>query len=118
MTRSLAPHVPDRGQIIVIDFDPKAGSEMGKRRPALVMSPKAYNRATGFVLVCPLTTQPRGNPLEVPVVGARTAGAVLVDRVRSFDWRARHAAWVEKAPEGLFEEVSARLLPLIGSASV
>lgn len=108
-----AVHVPDRGQIIVIDFDPKAGSEIGKRRPALVISPKAYNRATGLVLVCPVTTQPRGNPLEVSVVGAKTAGSVLVDRVRSFDWRARRAVLIEKAPEGLFEEVSARLLPLI-----
>ncbi|MGQ0698749.1 MAG: type II toxin-antitoxin system PemK/MazF family toxin [Panacagrimonas sp.] len=113
MTAGLGSHLPERGQIIVIDFDPKAGSEIGRRRPALVMSPKSYNRATGFVLVCPVTTQPRGNSLEVPVIGAKTAGSVLVDRVRSFDWRARRAALVEKAPEGLFEEVSARLLPLI-----
>lgn len=108
-----ALQIPDRGQIVAIDFDPKAGSEIGKRRPALVMSPKSYNRATGFVLVCPLTTQPRGNPLEVPVVGARITGSVLVDRIRSFDWRARRAVLIEKAPFGLFEEVSARLQPLI-----
>lgn len=108
-----AVHVPDRGQIIAIDFDPKAGGEIGKRRPALVMSPKAYNRATGFVLVCPLTSQPRGNPLEVPVVGGKIAGSVLVDRIRSYDWRARRAVLIEKAPSGLFDEVSARLLPLI-----
>lgn len=110
---SAALHVPDRGQIIAIDFDPKAGGEIGKRRPALVISPKAYNRATGFVLVCPLTSQPRGNALEVAVTGAKTSGSVLVDRIRSFDWRARRSVLIEKAPAGLFDEVSARLLPLI-----
>ncbi len=113
MSSEGALHVPDRGQIIAINFDPTVGNEIGKRRPALVMSPKAYNRATGFVLVCPITTQPRGNPLEVPLTGARTAGSVLVDRIRSFDWRARQSTLIEKAPAGLFNEVSLRLMPLI-----
>lgn len=113
MSVSTAMHVPDRGQIIAINFDPQAGTEIGKRRPALVMSPKAYNRATGLVLVCPITTKPRGNPLEVPLEGAKTVGSVLVDRVRSFDWRARQSVLIEKAPAGLFSEVSLRLLPLI-----
>lgn len=109
----MSPHVPDRGQIIAIDFDPQAGSEIGKRRPALVVTPKAYNKVTGLVLVCPITTKPRGNPFEVQVSTRKTVGAVLADRLRSFDWRARRAALIEKAPAGALEEVRARLLPLI-----
>lgn len=109
----MTPHVPDRGQIIVINFDPQAGTEIGKRRPALVISPKAYNRRTGLVLVCPITTKPRGNPFEVTLNTKKTVGAVLSDRLRSFDWRARRAALVEKASDETLDEVRARLLPLI-----
>lgn len=109
----MTPHLPDRGQIIVMDFDPQAGTEIGKRRPALVLSPKAYNRVTGFVLVCPITTSPRHNPFEVTISTKRIVGAILSDRVRSFDWRARRSELVEKAPVGVLEEVRARLLPII-----
>jgi mRNA interferase MazF len=106
-------HIPDRNQIIAIDFDTKAGGEIGKRRLAQLMPPKAYNGATGFVLVCPISSQPRGNLLEVPLEGSKTIEAVLVDRVRSFDWRARRAVLIEKAPAGMFDEVSLRLQALI-----
>lgn len=106
-------HVPDRGQIVAIDFDPQAGTEIGKRRPALVMSPKSYNRLTGLVLVCPITTKPRDYPFEVRLLATKTAGAVLADRVHTFDWRARRCALIEKAPAGVPEEAVARFLPLI-----
>ncbi|MGH8307412.1 MAG: type II toxin-antitoxin system PemK/MazF family toxin [Gammaproteobacteria bacterium] len=109
----MTPHVPDRGQIVIMNFDPQAGSEIGKRRPALVISPKAYNRITGLVLVCPISTKPRGYPFEVTVTTAKTTGVVLADRMRSFDWRARQCALVEKSPAGILEETRARLLPLI-----
>ncbi|MBX6419686.1 MAG: type II toxin-antitoxin system PemK/MazF family toxin [Sinobacteraceae bacterium] len=106
-------HLPDRGQIVVLDFDPQAGAEIGKRRPALVMSPKSYNRVTGLVLVCPITTQPRDYPFEVRIQTAKTVGAALADRLHSFDWRARRCALIEKAPSGFWEEVRAKFLTLI-----
>lgn len=109
----MTPRVPDRGQIVVMNFDPQAGSEIGKRRPALVVSPKAYNRVTGFALVCTITTKPRGYPFEVTVDTVKTTGVILADRLRSFDWRAHQCALIEKAPAGVLEEVRARLLPLI-----
>ena len=109
----MTAHVPDRGQIVLLNFDPQAGSEIGKRRPALVVSPKAYNRITGFALVCPVTTKPRDYPFEVAVNTNKTTGVVLADRLRSFDWRARQCVLIEKAPAGVVEEVRARLLPLI-----
>ncbi len=109
----MTAHVPDRWQIVLLNFDPQAGSEIGKRRPALVVSPKAYNRITGFALVCPVTTKPRDYPFEVAVNTNKTTGVVLADRLRSFDWRARQCVLIEKAPAGVLEEVRARLLPLI-----
>lgn len=109
----MTAHVPDRGQIVIISFDPQAGHEIGKRRPALVMSPKAYNRVTGLVLVCPITTKPRDNPFEVRINTPKIAGAALADRLHSFDWRARQCALVEKAPRGFLEEVRAKFMPLI-----
>jgi mRNA interferase MazF len=109
----LSAHLPDRGQIVVINFDPQAGSEIGKRRPALVMSPKVYNRATGLVLVCPITTKIKDYPFEVPIKTAKTVGAALSDRLHSFDWRARQCSLIEKAPLGLFEEVRSRFQTLL-----
>ncbi|MBV8063836.1 MAG: type II toxin-antitoxin system PemK/MazF family toxin [Nevskia sp.] len=109
----MSAHLPDRGQIVVIDFDPQAGTEIGKRRPALVMSPKAYNRATGLVLVFPITTKPRDYPFEVRLQTAKSVGAVLADRVHSFDWRARRCALIEKAPSAVLDEAQAKFLTLI-----
>jgi mRNA interferase MazF len=106
-------HIPDRGQIVLIDFDPQAGTEIGKRRPALVMSPKAYNRLTGLVLVCPITTKPRDNPFEVRIQSGKTVGAALSDRLHSFDWRARRCELLEKAPPGFHEEVRSKFRTLI-----
>lgn len=109
----MSPHVPDRGQVVAINFDPQAGSEIGKRRPALVISPKAYNRLTGLALVFPVTTQIKGYPFEVRISTTHTVGAVLADRVHSFDWRARSCALIEKAPSDVIDEVVARFLPLV-----
>lgn len=109
----MSVHIPDRGQIIAIDFEPNAGSEIGKRRPALAMSPKTYNRLTGLVLVCPITTKVKGYPFEVRLETSRTVGAVLADRLHSFDWRARRAALIENAPAGVVADTLAKLTALL-----
>lgn len=109
----MSVHIPDRAQIVAIDFDPQAGSEIGKRRPALVMSPKSYNRLTGLVLVCPITTKPRDYPFEVRIQTAKLVGAALSDRLHSFDWRARRCTLIERAPAGFFEEVRSRFQTLL-----
>ena len=84
--------VPDRGDLVWLDFGPQAGHEQSGRRPALVLSPAAYNAKVGLALCCPITSQVKGYPFEVPVPeGAAIAGAVLADQVRSLDWRARRA---------------------------
>ena len=87
-----ALHVPDRGDIVWVDFDPQAGHEQAGRRPALIVSPQSYNQKVGLVLLCPITNQRKGYPFEVPLPkGLKVAGVVLADQVKSIDWHARRA---------------------------
>jgi mRNA interferase MazF len=91
--------VPDRGDIVVLDFDPQAGTEQMKRRPALVVSPAAFNAAFGLAFVAPITTKPRGHAFEVPLpTGSRVKGVALMQQTKSLDWRARGARIAGKVP--------------------
>ncbi len=91
--------VPDRGDIIILDFDPQAGHEQMKRRPALVLSPAAFNDVFGLAFVAPVTTKPQGHAFEVPLPeGCGASGVVMVQQVKSFDWRARRAKKTGTAP--------------------
>jgi mRNA interferase MazF len=82
-----------------LDFDPQAGHEQMKRRPALVLSPAAFNDAFGLAFVAPVTTKPRGHAFEVPLPpSARIKGVVMVQQLTSFDWRARRARLAGTVP--------------------
>ncbi len=105
--------VPDRGDIIWIDFDPARGHEERGRRPALVVSPKVYNSRSGLILVCPITSHIKNYPFEVPLLSGSLQGAVLVDHVRSVDWRSRNARYVERLSEETLKEVQAKLKSLV-----
>ena len=105
--------VPDRGEIIWIDFDPVRGHEERGRRPALVISPKYYNSRSGLVFVCPITSRVKNYPFEVPLLLDTVRGAVLVDHVRSVDWQARNTKYIERISEEIFKEVQAKLRSLI-----
>jgi mRNA interferase MazF len=106
--------VPERGQAIWIDMNPQAGHEQRGRRPALVLSPGAYNGRVGLALLCPITSQVKGYPFEVPVPeGLKVGGAVLSDQVKSLDWRARNSALICGLPEAVTQEVLSRLGTLL-----
>ncbi len=90
-----APYVPDRGDVVWLDFDPQAGREQAGRRPALVLSPALYNGKTSLMVCCPVTNQTKNYPFEVPiepVAGSKLTGVVLADQVRCLDWRQRNAS--------------------------
>jgi mRNA interferase MazF len=101
----VAPYVPDAGDIAWLDFDPQAGREQAKRRPALVLTDLAYNRASGLVVVCPLTSKRKLYPFALPVLVDKVEGSVLVDRLKSVDWKARDAAFHSKADPALLTRV-------------
>jgi mRNA interferase MazF len=91
--------VPDRGDLIVLDFDPQAGREQMKRRPALVLSPAAFNDAFGLAYVAPVSTKPRGHAFEVALPrGSKVKGVVMVHQLTSLDWRARRARIAGSVP--------------------
>lgn len=114
MGRRISPYAPERGDIAWADFSPNAGHEQGKRRPVLVLSPLKYNRAFGLMLVCPMSSRVKGLPFEVALPEElSTCGVVLADQVRSFDWRVRRAAFIERAPQTLLDEVLARIAALL-----
>jgi mRNA interferase MazF len=109
-----AAFVPDRGDIVKLSFDPRSGHEQAGWRPALVISPVAYNRASSLALFCPITSRAKGYPFEVPLPpGLVVSGVVLADQVRSLDWKARSATRAGRAPDALIQDVLARLEPLV-----
>ena len=108
-----AKFVPDRGDIVWLDFDPQAGYEQAGRRPALVLTPKAYNSKAGLALICPITSKVKGYPFEVAVNGKKIGGVVLSDQVRSLDWAARKAERISAVDEDTMAEVLAKIAALI-----
>ena len=106
-------YVPDAGDIVWLHFDPQAGHEQAGHRPALVISPAAYNGKTDLMLCCPMTTQIKGYPFEVPIAGDRP-GAVLADQVKSLDWVARKALRKGRVTAAELAQVQGKILALIG----
>jgi mRNA interferase MazF len=110
-------YVPDRGHLVWLTFDLRAGREQAGRRPALVLSPDFYNARSGLALVCPITSQIKGYPFELPLPqGLAISGVIVVDHVKSLDWRVRRAAFVGVVPAELLVEVAAMLMPLVERA--
>ncbi len=108
-------YVPDRGDVVWITLDPQAGHEQAGRRPALVLSPAAYNRRSGLALVCPITRRAKGYPFETPLPeGVPIQGVVLSDHLRSLDWQARRAELIGRLPDQVVEDVAAKVIALIG----
>ena len=106
-------YVPEAGDIAWLDFDPQAGREQARRRPALVLTDQAYNRASGLVVVCPLTSKRKPYPFALPLVIEEVEGAVLVDHLKSMDWAARNVAFHSKAEPALVKKVRAYIAVLL-----
>ncbi|MDY6892693.1 MAG: endoribonuclease MazF [Chloroflexota bacterium] len=106
--------VPDRGDVVWITFNPQAGHEQTGRRPAVVLSPAAYNNKVGLAILCPITSQIKGYPFEVIApAGLGISGAILADQVKSVDWRARNADLICSLPPGTVADVLQKLGTLL-----
>lgn len=107
-------YVPRRGDIARLQFTPQAGHEQAGRRPALVISPRAYNEKVGLALFCPITSQIKGYPFEVVLPrGLGVSGAVLSDQIKSLDWQARKAKRAGTAPRQVVDDVLAKIALLV-----
>ncbi len=110
-------YVPDRGDVVWLNFDPQSGREQAGHRPALVLSPASYNGRIGLMVVCPITSRVKGYPFEVPVLGdPGIAGAVLADHVKSVDWKSRRAKKKGRVSPAVVRQVLGKLHTLIGPA--
>lgn len=110
-----ATAVPDRGDVVWLDFTPQAGNEQAGRRPALVLSPASYNRKSGLMLCCPVTNQAKGYPFEVPIAPASGAGTgvALSDQIRCLDWKSRNAVKFASATAQCTHGVSTKVKLLL-----
>lgn len=97
---------PDRGDIIWLDFDPQAGSEIQKRRPALVVSESRFNQHTKLCVVCPITSTQSKTGFHVPLpLGLKTAGVVKTEQVKSLDYMSRNFKFIEIAPQSFTQRI-------------
>jgi mRNA interferase MazF len=108
-------YVPDAGDLVWLTFDPQAGHEQRGRRPALILSPRAYNAKARLAIACPITSHVKGYPFEVPLpAGGKIVGAVLADHVKNVDWHVRQVVFEAKAPVDVVTDVRERLRVLLG----
>ncbi len=110
------PYIPEAADIVWLDFDPQVGREQAKRRPALVLTPRTYNRASGLVIVCPFTSVRKDYPFAIPTVLDGRDGALLADQIKSMDWRGRRAKFLARADAPLIARASKLLSLLLGMA--
>lgn len=108
-------YIPERLDVILLDFEPKKGNEIGKYRPALVLSSKTYNQKTGLLICCPISTSIRGHLSEVPIEGLERSSVIATSIIQTLSWQARKAKFIKKVNDEIFVEVLQRLLPLIGA---
>lgn len=107
-------YVPQRGDVVWLDFDPQTGHEQRGRRPAVVLSPSSYNRATELAIFCPVTNRTKGYAWEVAIPeGLDVSGVVLADQIRSLDWKKRRAKFAATLPRATLEEVMDKALTVI-----
>jgi mRNA interferase MazF len=114
----MASYVPNRGDLVWLEFTLQAGSEQRGRRPALVLSPKTYNGKVGLALFCPVTSKIKGYPFEVQLPeGSAVSGVVLSDQLKSLDWRSRKVKFIERTSSDVMAMVTARVLTLLEPAT-
>ncbi len=110
----MATYFPDRGDAVWLHFTPQAGHEQAGRRPALILSPVAYNKKVGLALLCPITSQVKGYPFEVQLPASlKIQGVVLSDRIKSLDWQARDAEFICHVPDDITNDVLKKVRVLL-----
>lgn len=106
-------YVPQRGDLVWLEFAPQTGREQAGRRPGIVLSPDFYNRPSGLALVCPITSQIKGYPFEVVVRQGKINGVVLADQVKSVDWKQRRATLISRGSDELIKAVIEKVTLLL-----
>ena len=111
----MVKYIPQRNDIVWLDFEPVKGKEIGKYRPALVLSSKEYNQKSGLLICCPISTSIRGGVTEVPVKNLDKPSVVAASLIQTLSWADRSAKLITTANSGVMEDVLLRIIPLIGA---
>lgn len=109
------PYLPERNHVIWLDFEPGKGREIGKYRPALVLSSREYNRQTGLIICCPISTSIRGGVTEVAINNLKQPSVVAANLIQTLSWKQRQAKFITEAEAGVMDDVLFRIIPLIGA---
>ena len=112
----MATYIPDRRHIVWLDFEPTKGKEIGKYRPALVLSSKEYHKATGLLICCPISTSIRKSTTEVAIHNLESPSVVASNLITTMDWKQRKVKKIAIAEAGVLDEVLLRIIPLIGAS--
>lgn len=112
-------YIPKRNHIVWLDFEPTKGKEIGKYRPALVLSSEEYNRKTGLLICCPISTSARGAITEVSIHNIDNKNSVVAaNLIQTLSWKERKVKFEIEAESGVMDEVLLRIIPLIGAEKV
>ena len=105
-------YIPGRGDLIWLNFSLQTGREQKGKRPALVISPKSYNKKTNLAICCPITSHEKGYPFEVLIKGKKIDGVALADHLKGLDWKARKAKFIERAKPAAIRECIGKAITL------
>ncbi|MBS0359579.1 MAG: type II toxin-antitoxin system PemK/MazF family toxin [Proteobacteria bacterium] len=108
-------YIPERNHVIWLDFEPTKGKEIGKYRPALVLSSKEYNKNTGLLICSPISTSIRHHITEVPIQCLEKPSVVAASLIQTLSWPERKVKFIKEAEPDILQEVLMRILPLIGA---
>lgn len=108
-------YIPDRNDIIWMDFEPTKGKEIGKYRPALVLSSKLYQEKKSVLICCSISTTSRGHNTEVPIYNLEKKSFVVASMVQTMSWKNRKVKFIAQAEVGVMTAVLQRLIPLLGA---
>lgn len=106
-------YVPEKGDLVWLNFTPQSGHEQSGRRPAVVISPSEYNGKTRLGIFCPLSSKEKGYPFEVKIKNDGISGVVLSDHLKSLDWESRKAEFISKVTESELDEILEKIKVLI-----
>lgn len=107
-------YLPNSGDIIWVDFNPRVGHEQSGRRPCIVLSRKLFSEKTGLAIVCPITSKIKGMPYEIVLKNTKTTGTILPNHIKSIDLGARSPKFIEIAPENILTTTKNYVKVLIG----
>jgi len=111
-------YTPDRNDIIWLDFEPTKGKEIGKYRPAFVLSNKKYNKDLGLLICCPISTSIRGKVTEVPINNLEQPSVIVTRIINTYSWKDRKVKFIAKAEASVLKSVLQRIIPLIGGETL